>query len=560
MIGKHLPLMETEAPTGEELRRIETEAHQSGGLITQRLLSIGAGLAEQAAQLRGRFLREQRLPLRVWRELAALSLLVMGLSWTVPWFRSLSGATEVNPDSRTFLVFLMIGLVSYTSMRLLSSLRIAPAARKRVLLALLVVCVLAGWKSLLYAKDVMPLTELVLRPLVAFGNFSDLIPNEVIVAIAVLLIWRRGAVLSLDYIGPEKILSEFKTGFWMFLLFAGLNTLVTKESIPFSYLSLYLFSGLQAMGAARMSAVSETRGGSRNGFDRQRFLAVVFGVVSAAGFAVWIGFNFSRDDAALAGLLVVLAVLAAFLVSIPLLLLVLYLFYEGLRLFQDEIAASLQHLMELIAGFTGLLDNLKTWLQETGALLADRLDFLAPLFRWLFALAPALRLVVLAGSVLIATGLVYMTLWIRARRLRDPSDVDREAALSIGNLLDQFRRRVREALKDRRLMVSGLMEFQERRKQRFAARIRRLYRQTLDLANGLGVQRTAAQTPREFQRALVHLFPAQQNEVVLLTEAYLRVRYGEIPENHREVLQAEQAFRQIRTAAARHHRSVLKKG
>lgn len=559
MIGRNLSLQDTGAPKEAEVQRMTVQARKNRDAAVARMPAGLIWWLALAGEFRGRLAFEGRKPLRVWRELAALSLFVMGLSWAVPWFRSLSHATRSASSLATFLVLGFLGGMAYVSMRLLAELNVSRSGRNRTLTALLVLSILIGLRSLLYGKEVMPLTELVMRPLVAFGNFSALIPNEFLVVVAVLLVWRRGAVLSLDYIGPERVLGEFKTGFWMFLLFTGLNTIVTRESVPFGYLSIYLFSGLLAMGAARMSAVSEVRGGSRNVFDRQRFYGVILSVAAAAGFAIWVAFQFSRDDMALAGALVLLFVLGAFTVSIPLLLAILYLLYEGIRMFQEEIAASLDRMLQLIDSLLGLFGNLATWLKDFGIQLADRLAFLAPIFRWLFSLAPAMRFVVLVGSVLIVGALVYMAFWIRARRLREGVDGAHESALSLGNLMDRFRRKLQDAYQDRRQQLAGMFNMKELQQRRMAARIRRLYARVLHLAHRMGLEREAAQTPKEFERALARLFPGCEGDVALLTEAYLQVRYGEIPEGRAEVLTAERAFRRIQASAAGHPTLLLKR-
>jgi hypothetical protein len=78
-----------------------------------------------------------------------------------------------------------------------------------------------------------------------------------------------------------------------------------------------------------------------------------------------------------------------------------------------------------------------------------------------------------------------------------------------------------------------------------AARIRRIYAQLMDLAEKLGVSRPASQTPLEYLPRLQSLFPEESGNVSTITDAYLRIRYGELPELDEEVRKVTQAWKQV---------------
>ncbi len=79
-----------------------------------------------------------------------------------------------------------------------------------------------------------------------------------------------------------------------------------------------------------------------------------------------------------------------------------------------------------------------------------------------------------------------------------------------------------------------------------AARIRQIYRQLLRESARLGKAREQAETPLEFLPELQVVFPGCYEELVLITRAYLRVRYGEYPESRQEVQVVEQAWKHVR--------------
>ena len=551
MIGRSLSLQNTGAPvnngpSGYPSQQLPAHLVATAAISSRpvRLLSSVLGWL-----LSHRF--HFRWTLRFWRELAAISLLVMSLTWTVPWFRSLSKATNALSAGQVFMIFFGLGMASFFSIRLFNRLRIRSGLRRWWLLGMLLLAVMTGLKTLLYAKEVVPLTALVMKPLWAFTNFSALIPNEIIVIAAVLLIWRRGAVLSLAYIGSQRVLSEFKTAFWMFLLFTMINTLVTTESIDFAFMGAYVLSGLVAMGAARMSAVGELRGGRQAGFDRQRLVAVLAGAILSALLAYWIGFNFAKDGAVMAGMVVGAAVLSAFIVSIPVLLVFLYLLYGGVSLFENEISIAMSKLILAIEGILAMLDQMKAWLQIAGEFLADRLAFLAPIFRWLISQTPIVRNIVLAAVLLLIAGAVYLVLYLRAGRLRTAGLESPETVLGIGDLFAALRRRLLKQLMEQQAAMADMLDFRARYRRQLANRIRNVYAALMELAEDMGTPRKDAQTPIEFQYSFSRVLPEEAAALARITASYLRVRYGEFPEDLREAQAVENALKSIRKAAAR---------
>lgn len=72
------------------------------------------------------------------------------------------------------------------------------------------------------------------------------------------------------------------------------------------------------------------------------------------------------------------------------------------------------------------------------------------------------------------------------------------------------------------------------RRLRTAASIRRIYENTLIIAAQNGFPRAAVETPIEFVPTLDRVWPEQHAEIDLITQAYVRVRYGEVPETAAE--------------------------
>lgn len=493
--------------------------------------------------------RWQPGPVRFWRELAALSLFLLGLSWGIPWFRALSAATQSVSPAHALRVFSAIGFSAYLLVRALVGFQISLRARRQVLVVGVIAAIAFGLRTILYAKETIPLTELVMRPLWALGNFNALIPNEIIVIVAVVLVFRRAAVLALDYIGPGRVLDEFKNGFVMFLLFVLIITMVTGEQVSDSELLMFIYSGLAGMGAARLDSIGELRGAVKTRLTWRRGLSMLLGMTMTAVTAYQVGRAFGADNGALAGIVLGGVVLAAFIVSIPLLLLLLYALFFVIALFEGQVSQAMNRLLEVVDEMLAFLDSLRGILQEVAEFLADKLAFLAPVFRALASAAPAVRTIVLIAAVVGPILLVLAVMAIRQRARRRREGIEESTALDLQSLLQRLRSGLRTRLQKPNIVIA-LFDAESRRRL-LAARIRPMYAQLIRMAAEMGRPRGSAQTPEEFSASLVKLIPGEEEAIMVMTRAYERIRYGELPEETAEVAAVAEAWASIRAARKR---------
>ena len=488
-----------------------------------------------------------RLPeIRFWRELAALALLEMEMSWTVPWFRSLSIATFENPTARVFATLYGMGFAAFITMKLLAGLDLHFKYRRRVLLVLLGISVLVGLQILLYHKEMLSPAALIMQPLYAIANFAALIPNEFVVILAVLYAWRRGAVLAQEHLGPRAVESEFRLGFFVFILYTFVNSFVTGETIPTQMLQGYLFFGLLAMSASRISTLVELRGGV-NLEGRGRILGILLAISFAVILASLSGGLMSKDDAALAALVLGLAAVSSLVVSIPVLLIWLYIMFWVVLQFQDILAGMLDSMVGTVQAFLAMIDRLREMLGVLGAQLAEMFWFLGPILRWFGALAPALRILTLLIVIAIAVAMVLMALYIREKRRRNQLGESYEG-LDPADLLALLRAALRKRMQLAAEKANAL-SLAARRRRQAAAKIRRIYASLIELASKRGHPRAEAATPLEHLPVLSKAFPQLGKELKLITTAYNQVRYGELPESRADVDQVSTAWEKIKNSS-----------
>ena len=93
------------------------------------------------------------------------------------------------------------------------------------------------------------------------------------------------------------------------------------------------------------------------------------------------------------------------------------------------------------------------------------------------------------------------------------------------------------------------------RQWRAAASIRRIYRLMCRAAAAAGYPRLEAETPYEFLPTLGQVWPENAAEARLITDAFIRVRYGELPETAEELEAIRAAWRRLE-ASEPHRRAA----
>ena len=123
---------------------------------------------------------------------------------------------------------------------------------------------------------------------------------------------------------------------------------------------------------------------------------------------------------------------------------------------------------------------------------------------------------------------------------------DRQSILEKGDLWDILRKSLQDRLRQIGDGLASLAGLRHGQRSLAAARIRRIYAQLMEMSERLGDPRPVAQTPLEFLPTLEHTFPGREIDLEDITRAYLKVRYGELPETRQEVDQVEESWERVR--------------
>lgn len=362
---------------------------------------------------------------------------------------------------------------------------------------------------------------------------ADLAPSIVIVVLSVTwLCWRGLRLASL----PPSVWGA-AMGFHVGVLVLALFALVGSPRDMLAFVPAFFFSQLLAVALTRVETISYASGGRRlpsNGWwltvlvGATGIVTLVAGVVSAAVLGLPLDMLFFW--------------LLPFIVLITLPLFVITLPFLGLIQ---------QILRTLLSATLSVVNELMSLIQQIQHVMRQMVPFEPPPF-----IFTVLR--VIGYGIVVLVALLVMILVIQVARMvggrraahEDKEGEQHESIWSSQALLRKLRARLRDRLARLR-NLAGIME-------RFGAgglftalTIRRIYVQTVRLAASHGYPRPASHTPYEHLVTLHQAFPGCEADLGQITEAYVGVHYGELPEHPDALAQIRAAFERVKEVGRR---------
>lgn len=162
---------------------------------------------------------------------------------------------------------------------------------------------------------------------------------------------------------------------------------------------------------------------------------------------------------------------------------------------------------------------------------------LAEVFTWL---SRALLVGIIVLIVLAVLAFIWFLFVARARG-KDYEDEARET-LGTAEVMGGLRQAWRDSWRRLADALGIFRQFGLGRDLFTAMTIRRIYARMEKLAGTRGYPRAISETPYEYRQALYRAFPGFNSDVQRITEAYIAVRYGEIPENDTELTAVRAAW------------------
>jgi hypothetical protein len=370
-----------------------------------------------------------------------------------------------------------------------------------------------------------------LRALLDPNILVYLMPGSLIILLSVTWLCWRGLRLA----NMTLSVREATLGFHIGVIVLSLVALVSTAQYVTAFVSAFFFSQLLALALTRVETVSYVSGGKRlpsGGWWVIVLLGSTGMVILIAGAVSAFVLGLPLDQ--------LFFWLAPFIILITLPLLLLSLPFMGLieRILRALVTASLS-----------IVNALTSLAQQLQALMGQMTNFTPP------ALATTILRVIGYGLGLLIILLVLavvVSVVRRAGKRRARADgeegEEHESIWSSKELLRKLRARLLNRLAQLR-NLAGIVD-------RFGAgglfaawTIRRIYAQTIRLAASRGYPRPAARTPYEHLATLSQAFPGRESDLFQLTEAYVSVHYGELPEHADALAEIRAAFERIKTQA-----------
>ncbi len=432
---------------------------------------------------------------------------------------------------------LLIMLIAFNLSRLMSIAGTGFTRQRRIMLVAFLLTLFLSVRTLLYEpRSLFDLTWID----AIVGRFASpsasLWRKELALFLVIAVLWWRGLGLSHRHVAVDEIGFRMRLGG---LLLAPLIVVLSylplaRNATPF--VMLFFLAALMAVALTRAEEVARQHTGATYPMSPQ-WVATIFttslfivtaaalagSALSGRGFRQLIQWLSPLWDALLLGGMVVVTTVTYLLLGLL-----------------TPLQWLLRYLLELLGGLgiEGLPEPETLTPELTDAnvdqLLLDLNNSNSALFLWLNRLAIGVFVVVLLLVVYFALRRYFY---------------HREMSFGMAQV---GRSSAQTAPGDRRLRRGLLDRLGLFRRWRAAATVRQLYQLMCAEAAGHGFPRTPSETPFEYLKTLAELWPSGSDEYHLITNAYVRVRYGEVPESAEELEDIHIAWQRLAQMLAPH--------
>lgn len=465
-------------------------------------------------------------------ELLYLTWLLMEAALLTPLLVLLVRWIRLWPAALLLLWLLLLMALSLNLARLMGLLTISLSRQRAVMVVTFLFVYLLTIRNLFYQpaslRDLAWLGQFG-RNLADFSNINWLRDSGWF--FLVLFLWWRGLRLAGKTFSVHHAGIRLRVGG---LILAPLLIVWSSNHLPwrvFPFILLFFLAALTAVALVRAEEIEKAQSGRSALLHPRWLLVVLLAAIGVVGTAVFLTLVATGHTS-----LLLIGWLAPVWLAVT----------SGGAVVVTTVLVLLSPLLNLLSGGTHLLAQLLVWLmnQFGGAVTLstpqpDSSVFMPEATREIMtnpALAGGSKLitVLLMVALALAVSLALNRVYRRAQFNERKSDWTESAAGAAANKLN-FRDKLRQG-------------WQRLRGWRTAASIRHLYQNMCRAAAASGYARQPAETPFEYQSTLDHAWPEHQADTRLITAAYVKIRYGELPETAVELEWLRQAWRRLEAA------------
>ncbi len=455
---------------------------------------------------------------RFWQELTNVSMLGMELLLIVAWHTAFITGGMNWEATLMLLAAAMLG--SYLLARLVFYARLKPVYQQSLFIIWAVFILLFTSNLILFPGQAFNPVRIITS--IASGFFNNEEWREFIHLFLTAILLLRGIILAREPATRYDVIVRFGTGILIFLVY-GMVFLRGNlfESSPILF--LYLTVGLLGLIASRISSLGRIYSSRIVGINSGWLIALVLVILITVGVSFLAGrfADLYLDELLLKAFsFLFYAVLIASLIALaPLLLLIVFIMEKLLENFEFSLEGS---------PMEGVQDILQDITQEQ----AKSSVLIETLLKYSKVIIFAVLLL-----IIVITAVIILRKTLLEQKFNGEDEHSKSNSDKKKNAFQDFLEKLRQPqnLIDLRRLIG-------------AARIRRTYARLMNLCSRLGKARPASKTPLEFLPSAQQLFEQEQGELALITNAYIKIRYGELPENDEEVQAVEAAWDKIEAA------------
>jgi Domain of unknown function (DUF4129) len=451
-----------------------------------------------------------------WAEFPGIAVLIINALWIGEWYQ-----IAVHSTVQTgWIILLLAGLMisSYYLARFFNQLQNKPLIQRMLYLFWVFTSLLLSLNMIFFTESFFGPGLLIRQTFNTFFNNQRNVPEFWHLFIFLLAIL-RSIILARNPVTRDQVSSAFRTGVIMLLL----SGFTFGGEVPSGILPVFyglLFTGMLGLSVSHFVDLAESSGGRLPTYGKQWVLGILIASLSFVLLAVIAGWLI---DETIAGYLAQ-AALASFMILSVLIMLILSPILAIILEVSNRIGQALfANSPEILAQVTS-----QQGIEDLNATSEENIYLLTEIFE---NSKGAIMLIILGIVAILAIILVRWKPW--KRRLREEEGISSTASRST--------RPGRSADENKRPNLLANL-----RSKLAAARIRDVYRRLMLLCERLKHPRPAALTPLEFLPQMADLFPDCDTELTSITNAYLKIRYGELPESSEEVAAVLTAWAKVR--------------
>jgi hypothetical protein len=357
----------------------------------------------------------------------------------------------------------------------------------------------------------------------------NLLPGGMLILLSVAWLFWRGLRMANQIVSVLDTMLGFQIGVVVLAVFAIVGS--PRDLTIFA--TAFFFSELLSVGLTRVEAASLSSHGRRLPFSgwwmsviTSATLVVVVSAVVVTAIVLGVGL-----DKLFLWVAPVLAILAVpfLLILTPLMMLLA------------------QVLTAILRGAGGLVNQLQSLAEQIGVRTNELSPMRSPIVQILLRLAGYILITLILVAVAYLVLAVVRQVGKRHGAHDERPGEQRESVFSARSFLLKMRQRLQHRLAQLRRLADIAGQFGAG--GLFTAlNIRRIYAQTVKLAAARGYPRPAARTPYEHLDALHQAFPGHDGDLAHITEAYVGIHYGELPERPEALDDIRAAFERIKAA------------